>query len=763
MENNLLASLQQQLASAQQQIQNLTNQTMQANGEIARLRALNPQTTQVNPPYPPQHLRPPYPPNLFNIPVQPQNNRRPPQHNNVRPSGPSFEPPIFTYTQPNGGPRPFQHIPGILPHMPTATIPTVQTPNQPNNGEVNNSAHLNVNQVTTDDPMDVRLKMLEEQNEKMLALLVKLPGAVVPVEVEPKTGFQASPYVDEIALMDILKKYNIPAFTTKYSGITDHVEHVAQYKQLMWTVSIPSQYQEVCICKSFGSTLTGAALQWLINLKPKTIGSFAELKNGESIRDYFNRFNAEMIEVKNCDVKTAIEAYKQGLDDTSGLYIDLTKYSPENFDDVRARTLAHMRIEDDAIFRRKRSNEKKVLSAQKHGFKPKRVNKVGTSRQVSNVSNVRSTKGSGKIRYPELSTYNFAGTSKESVYSLRNIEANVRWLKKSENPSKDKDQTKWCEFHKDHGHTMNECISLRKEIAYLKSKGHLKDVMPDDSKRPASPVHTKVVNCITGGSEIYGLTYSAAKRHAREGPEGHPVSNDAQSIMEKKLDVAKITFDQDDIHGTYQKHHDALVIQLTIGNCSTKRVLTDGGISANVIFADTLTIMGIERSNIIRRTTTLVGFNGDTTNTIGEITLPVFTKGINKPTKFNVIDRQSAYNAILGRPWIHDMKAVPSTYHQKIKFPSPWGVQEIASENNVRIMCKTDNSKIIHVLVIMVLEAIERKSTKSWEKVGKKCKSDPERFCVREPYGFAPLGVKFLEDFCFLADFALEFRSLAPR
>ncbi|KAJ9541736.1 hypothetical protein OSB04_028242 [Centaurea solstitialis] len=105
----------------------------------------------------------------------------------------------------------------------------------------------------------------------------------------------------------------------------------------MWTASIPSQYQEVCMCKSFGSPLTGAALQRLINLKPKTIGSFAELvnqftgqfassrkmekqtsdmyyviqKTGESIRDYFNRFNAKMIEVTNHDVETAIEAYKR--------------------------------------------------------------------------------------------------------------------------------------------------------------------------------------------------------------------------------------------------------------------------------------------------------------------------------------------------------------------------------------------------------------------------------------------------------------------
>ncbi|KAI3770604.1 hypothetical protein L6452_01744 [Arctium lappa] len=69
--------------------------------------------------------------------------------------------------------------------------------------------------------------ILEEQNERVLSLLSKLPGATVPVDVEPRTRFQPSPFVDEIAMVDVPKKYNIPTFTPKYSGITDPTEHVA--------------------------------------------------------------------------------------------------------------------------------------------------------------------------------------------------------------------------------------------------------------------------------------------------------------------------------------------------------------------------------------------------------------------------------------------------------------------------------------------------------------------------------------------------------
>ena len=38
-------------------------------------------------------------------------------------------------------------------------------------------------------------------------------------------------------------------------------------------------------------------------------------------------------------------------------------------------------------------------------------------------------------------------------------------------------------------------------------------------------------------------------------------------------------------------------------------------------------------------------------------------------TECHVLDLDFPYNILLGRPWIHTLKAVPSTYHQCFKFP----------------------------------------------------------------------------------------------
>ena len=44
---------------------------------------------------------------------------------------------------------------------------------------------------------------------------------------------------------------------------------------------------------------------------------------------------------------------------------------------------------------------------------------------------------------------------------------------------------------------------------------------------------------------------------------------------------------------------------------------------------------------------------------------------------FIVVDVFSPYTAIMGRPWLHTLKAVSSTLHQKVKYPSGGQMLEI--------------------------------------------------------------------------------------
>ena len=91
--------------------------------------------------------------------------------------------------------------------------------------------------------------------------------------------------------------------------------------------------------------------------------------------------------------------------------------------------------------------------------------------------------------------------------------------------------------------------------------------------------------------------------------------------------------------------------------------------------------MGIGRERLVPTNAPLVGFGGTKVLPLGAITLSVvvgnYPQQITKDVTFLVVDCSSAYNAILGQPTLNSWKAVTSTYHLMIKFPTDYRVGEL--------------------------------------------------------------------------------------
>ncbi|XP_074299333.1 uncharacterized protein LOC141630405 [Silene latifolia] len=144
----------------------------------------------------------------------------------------------------------------------------------------------------------------------------------------------------------------------------------------------------------------------------------------------------------------------------------------------------------------------------------------------------------------------------------------------------------------------------------------------------------------------------------------------------KPRNLPQITFDDTNMQGISDLHHDGLVITMQIGIARVLRILVDGGRSVNLIMLNVLKAMKIDEDQIIKKSNVLVGFSGETRNTLGEIYLSTYVEGVSSYEIFGVLDSLSSYNTILGRPWIHNVRAIPSTTTSGSKFQRNGGYNQ---------------------------------------------------------------------------------------
>ncbi|XP_074306306.1 uncharacterized protein LOC141641548 [Silene latifolia] len=342
----------------------------------------------------------------------------------------------------------------------------------------------------------------------------------------------------------------------------------------------------------------------------------------------------------------------------------------KRFEEVQQRATAALRLEDDIQARKGMTNFDKTnrkIPTEKKDERARPYNRPNISRVAEKTQQVDDSP-----HPPRLSDYGFNTGMEGLLKALRELSDQIRWPKPPTQswPNDDRDSSKIFEWHQNIGHRTEDCYRLRREVKFQVRKGNLDHLLSRGGKQDkretanqvlpsAPPVCTKIINVITGGSELSGLTYSAAKRRATEIKGDHPET----SYRVSQSDLPLVIFDETDVENGAEQHHNALTITLSIGNCTVRKVLVDIRSSVNLIMLETLKIMGFDKENLIKKSVPLVGFSGEIAHSVGEIIIPMYIEGVNKLVRYLVIEGPATYNVILGRSWLYQMKAVPSTYH----------------------------------------------------------------------------------------------------
>ncbi|XP_077246078.1 uncharacterized protein LOC143885932 [Tasmannia lanceolata] len=225
-----------------------------------------------------------------------------------------------------------------------------------------------------------------------------------------------------------------------------------------------------------------------------------------------------------------------------------------------------------------------------------------------------------------------------------------------------RDPSKYCRFHKDHGHDTDECWQLKEEIEQLTDRGYLKKYIRTDGRKqerreksprgrspprksqppPArnktpQPPSTQqeaprsqprgVIGTIMGGPAAGGTSSAARKAYARR-------INAVHTTSKKTRTENEISFSDVDLDNLILPHDDALV-KMMIGDDRLKPASSD-----------------------------LFGFSGEVVKVEGLIELPIL---VGEPPR----------QAFAMVNFLNLIRAVASTYHQKMKFITPTGVGEV--------------------------------------------------------------------------------------
>ena len=159
--------------------------------------------------------------------------------------------------------------------------------------------------------------------------------------------------------------------------------------------------------------------------------------------------------------------------------------------------------------------------------------------------------------------------------------------------------------------------------------------------------------------------------------------DDWESKKARKIASPVLGFSDEDKVGTIQLHDDALFVMLRIGGYDVKRVLVDQGNAVEVMYPDLYKGLNLKLEDLTTYDSSLVSFEGKTVTPKGQIRLLIQTGSNVVEVDFIIVDAYSPYTAIAARPWLHALRAVFSTLHQKVKYPSEGQVKEIMGDQTM--------------------------------------------------------------------------------
>ncbi|XP_014524463.1 uncharacterized protein LOC106780680 [Vigna radiata var. radiata] len=463
-----------------------------------------------------------------------------------------------------------------------------------------------------------------------------------------------------------------PPHVEKFDSTTNPEHHLRNFVDSMafYTQSDPVK------CRAFSLSLRGEALEWYYTLPPNSVDSFRTLTNmftkqystnryeevtaaelvnprqgkDETLRAFMHRYNQAARRIKGASPEFIISSLPNCLKAgfvSESLYAKL----PRTLEELQQKMAKFIKMEDQRSFRKQQHEEHSASVNKKEG---KRKN-----------DNVREQKPVMNLN-PRYDRYVHLTAPREKAARLSKIEKLIR-------------AGHLREFVKeDFGRMGHSPRKTRRSPEHAKRKSNYSR---DRSRSPLShrshsrlrerePIIKGRIDTISRGFAGGGASSSARKRHLRN-------LHSIHSVIRSPAAMPDITFTNKDFHAPDPDQDDPMVITTRIAQYDVSKVLVDQGSSVNILYWTTFRRMEISEDMIAPFNEQIVGFPGERVDTRGYIDLRTHLGfedgGKELRVRFLLVEANTSYNALLGRPCLNAFGVIVSTPHLAMKFPTDKG------------------------------------------------------------------------------------------
>ncbi|XXG54223.1 hypothetical protein AAC387_Pa03g2164 [Persea americana] len=477
----------------------------------------------------------------------------------------------------------------------------------------------------------------------------------------------ASPFSREIRKYTLPEKFSVPRFTL-YDGTSDPAAHLRHYVQRMSVWGDDDSLN----CRVFSSSLADLPLRWFCSLPEDSISSWRQLRTSflgkfqahrvipktdadlmalrmqedENVTQFARRFWTVYSQIECASEELAVRSFQLALQPGIPLRAQLVMYPVTTMKELMTRANRFILAEEDEI--RGRENfglTKKSQPAKADSRSSRREDrrrdpspdrrKAQSSEHRRAPSASAAASGSGRRSGHEPTSHVAVNTIfKEPIYRLLNkIKAQpfFKWPRPMATDPSSRDQSRFCAYHKQNGHRTDECKSYKFHLENLVKEGHLREYIKQEGRGDDRPPRRDADNQDSEPEGVIHVIHLAA-----------PPKNSSHARAEAR-------------RASHQKQ--------------VQRALVDPGSSSEVLYYDCFKKLGLKDEDLQAARTPLVSFSSKPVYPKGKISLRVQVGGACRQVDFLVVDVPSPYNVIMGRTWLHSMEAVPSTRHQKLKFP----------------------------------------------------------------------------------------------